>query len=201
MFLVRRNSIQANRVGASSCSDKPTPVVRPPVALAAGIGGRMKRIAVLVALASGCTLAACGSGSSPTTTTTTTAPSAVKNLVATPAIKAALLAAGAAAHHLPVSDYTGLSPGRTFYAYNPADALYWAGAQLVPSTSSQAAQIAAQDDGAYDLFTMRAGGHWTAYQDGFGTVPGSSCGAVVPLPVRTVWGWSTTTPCGGPGGV
>ena|ERR1019366_8221939 len=162
----------------------------------------MKRIAVLVALAAGCTLAGCGSGSSPpATTTTTTAPAAVKNLVATPAVKAALLAAGAASHRLPVSDYTGLAKGLTFYAYDPATGLYWAGAQLVPSPSSQAAQVGVQDDGAYDLFTMRAGGHWTAYNDGLGTVPGSSCGAVVPLPVRTLWGWSTSAPCGGPAGV
>jgi hypothetical protein len=163
----------------------------------------MKRIAGIVMLAAGCTLAGCGGSSAPatTTTTTTTAPAAVQNLPVTTAIKTALLAAGAASHQLPVSDYTGLSNNLTFYAYDPTDSLYWAGAQLVPSTSSQQAQVGAQDDGSYDLFTMTAGGTWTANNDGLGTVPGSSCAVVVPPEVRTVWGWSLSAPCGGPAGV
>jgi hypothetical protein len=100
-----------------------------------------------------------------------------------------------------VADYTGLTKGLTYYAYDPADALYWAGAQLVPSSSSQQAEIGAQDDGSYDLFTMAAGGAWSAYNDGLGTVPGSSCSVVVPSAVRTVWDWSQSAPCGGPAGV
>jgi hypothetical protein len=160
----------------------------------------MKRIVLLVGLAAGCTLAGCGGSSPPATTTTTTAAPAVKNLVVTPATKAALLVAGAASHGLPVGDYTGLAKGLTFYAYDPATGIFWAGARLVPSPHSQAAQIAAQDDGAYNLFTMQAGGPWRAFADGLGTVPHSSCGVVVPLPVRHVWGWSLSTPCGGPGG-
>jgi hypothetical protein len=163
----------------------------------------MKRIAGVVMLAAGCTLAGCGGSSPPptTTTTTTSAPASVQNLTVTTAIKTALLAAGAASHQLPVSDYTGLTAGLTFYAYDPADGLYWAGAQLVPSSSSQQAQVGAQDDGAYDLFTMVAGGPWTAYNDGLGNVPGSSCSISVPSAVRTVWGWSTSTPCGAPAGI
>lgn len=163
----------------------------------------MKRIVGVLTLAAGCTLAGCGGSSSPpsTSSTTTTGPAAVQNLTVTSAIKTALLAAGAASHQLPVSDYTGLTINLTFYAYDPADSLYWAGAQLVPSTSSQAAQVGAQDDGSYDLYTMTIGGTWIAYNDGLGNTPGSSCAVVVPTSVRTVWGWSTTTPCGAPAGV
>jgi cytoskeletal protein RodZ len=167
----------------------------------------MKRIAVVVMLAAGAVLASCGGSSPPatttTTTTTTTTPSGasgVQDLTVTTAIKSALLAAGAASHQLPVTDYTGLTKGLTYYAYDPGDALYWAGAQLVPSSSSEPAQVGAQDDGSYDLFTMTSGGTWTAYNDGLGTLAGSSCSIVVPAAVRTVWGWSLTTPCGGPTG-
>jgi hypothetical protein len=164
----------------------------------------MKRIAVVVMLAAGAVLASCGGSSPPATTTTTsstttsTTSAGAQDLTATSGIKTALLAAGAASHQLPVTDYTGLTTGLTYYAYDPGDATYWAGAQLVPSSSSQPAQVGAQDDGAYDLFSMTAGGTWTAYNDGFGTVAGSTCSIVVPAAVRTVWGWSLTAPCGGP---
>jgi hypothetical protein len=156
----------------------------------------MKRIALLVGLAAGCTLAGCG-GSSPPATTTTTAAPAVKNLVVTPAIKAALLAAGAKLDSVPVSDFAGLAKGLTFYAYDPVHGLFWAGGKLVAKSTSLRAQVATQDDGAYDLFQMHAGGRWIAYADGYGNMQGTRCSIVVPLPVRTVWGWSTKTPCGG----
>lgn len=163
----------------------------------------MKRLATLAGLlgAGALALSACGSSSPPaTTTTTTTAAAAVQNLTVTPAVRAALLAAGAASHNLPVTDYTGLTKGLTFYAFDPTDQRYWAGAQLVPSASSMDAQIGAQDDGAYDLFTKASGGRWTAFNDGLGTLANATCTIVTPASVRIVWGWSTTTPCGAPAG-
>ncbi len=136
-------------------------------------------------------LAACGSSPKASTPVTRTLP-------VTAALTAALLAAGAAGHGLPVADFTGLTKGLTFYAYESSPAGYWAGAQLVPSHSSMTAQVSVQDDGAYDLFTKStATGSWTAYQDGLGTIKGAHCAVVVPASVRTLWGWSTTTPCGG----
>jgi hypothetical protein len=148
------------------------------------------------------TLGACGSttssSSSTTSSTTTSLAATVQNLTVTPAIKTALLVAGAKGHNLPVKDFTGLRVGKTFYAYDPASGLYWAGAQLVPSPASMPAQVSVQDDGAYNLFTRTVSGSWIAYNDGLGTVPGSSCAIVTPHAVRVVWGWSTTTPCGGP---
>jgi hypothetical protein len=122
-------------------------------------------------------------------------------LKVTPGLEAALLAAGAAAHHLPVSDFTGLTKGLTFYASDAAQFTYWAGAQLIPSKRSMAAQVAVQDDGAYDLFTMYGPSlKWVAYEDGLGTTRGAHCAVVVPLVVRVTWHWSPHTPCGGPPG-
>src|SRR5579862_9887845 len=154
-----------------------------------------------IALA-GITLAACGSSGAPrattTTTTSTTAPPGAQNLAVTPAVRTQLVAAAAAVHGLPVSDYVGLAKGLTYYAFDAKDNLYWAGAALVPSPASFEAQVGVQDDGAYNLFTRTAHGPWTAYDDGLGTVPGAKCSVVVPLEVREVWGWSLATPCGGP---
>lgn len=147
---------------------------------------------VLAAITGALTLAACGSS---------TPAQGVKKLAPTPYVQQQLLAAIAASYKFPVSDFTGLAAGDTFYAYDPADHLYWAGAAGVPSPSSMAAQVASQDDGGYYLFTRTATSWWTVYDDGLGTVPGSSCGVVTPKAVRLAWGWSLTTPCGGPPGV
>lgn len=157
----------------------------------------------MAVVAGGVVLAACGSSSPrPTATTSTTSdlPQTAENLAVTPTVRAELLAAAAATHDLPVSDYVGLAKGLTYYAYDPNDQLYWAGAALVPSPSSFQAQVGVQDDGGYDLFTRTKDGAWIAYNDGLGTVPGSKCAAVVPANVRQVWGWSLSTPCGGPPG-
>jgi hypothetical protein len=168
---------------------------------------RSKSVVVGIAVLGALALAGCGSGSSASSTTTsspsgigttTTLSTTVENLHVTPAIREALLAAGAAGHNLPVSDYTGLAPGLTYYAYDPADHLYWAGAQLRASASSMPAQIGLQDDGSYDLFTMPPGGTWTAFNDGLGNLASSTCSVVVPAAVRTVWNWSQTGACGAP---
>jgi hypothetical protein len=125
----------------------------------------------------------------------------VQKLAVTPALSAALLKAGAKAHGLPSHDFARLTAGRTYYAYDPATMTYWAGAQLVPSMGNIAAQVVVQDDGAYDVFVRHPGVGWTAYEDGLGTQPHTRCSIVVPTAVRTVWGWSTSTPCGGPQGI
>lgn len=143
---------------------------------------------LLLPVLAGLVLAGCGSSPSPSAT----------RLAVTDSLSAALLAAGAANHDLPTSDFTGLAAGATYYAWDAQDHLYWAGAQLVPSPHSMRAQVSVQDDGAYDLYTKPKGGSWTAFEDGLGTVPGTNCAIVVPKAVRKVWHWSTSTPCGGP---
>ncbi len=122
-------------------------------------------------------------------TTTTTAPG-TSNLAVTDAVRSQLLAAGATLNSLPASDYTGLRPGETYYAYDAATRTYWAGAGLVPSPTSTPAQVAAQDDGAYLVFDRPQGGAWKAYAVGLaGTPEGSTCPVTVPGAILDLWGW------------
>ena len=112
-------------------------------------------------------------------------------------IRAQLLAAGAATNHLPVSDYTGLQPGETYYALDPATGIYWAGAALDPSPSSYQAQVAAQDDGSYFLFEKvpegSRGGSWVAHQDGLGGIRPSTCPLPLPAAILVLWHWPAGT--------
>jgi hypothetical protein len=123
----------------------------------------------------------------------TTAVAAAENLVASPKVRAALVAAGAKSHGLSATDYTGLVPGQTFYGYNPASSTYWAGAGLVPSSSSQAAQVSVQDDGSYLLFTRSAGASWSAVNVGLAGVAGATCPLTVPAAILSVWHWKAGT--------
>jgi hypothetical protein len=125
------------------------------------------------------------------TTTASTAP-AVQNLTVTDDLRAQLVAAGASLDGLSSSDYVGLQPGVTYYAFDPATQTYWAAGGLDPSPSSMEAQVAAQDDGSYLLFSEPAGGAWTAEDDGLGGVGGTPCPAI-PAAVVAVWGWSAGT--------
>ncbi|HWD08014.1 MAG TPA: hypothetical protein VHA57_02860 [Actinomycetota bacterium] len=118
---------------------------------------------------------------------------AAQNLIVTDALRAQLLAAGAALHGLPTSDYTGLVAGQTYYAFDPATGTYWAGAALSPSASSYQAQVSAQDDGSYLLFEKQSGGTWTAKSDGLTGIPGSTCPLPVPAAVLALWHWTSGT--------
>jgi hypothetical protein len=113
------------------------------------------------------------------------------NLPVTDAIRAQLLAAGASLKGLPASDFTGLAPGSTYYAYDPATQIHWAGAHLVPSPNSYEAQVSDQDSGTYTLFQQPKGGVWLAYRDGGGG--GSGCPAPLPAEILGLWQWSPDT--------
>src|ERR1035437_1957546 len=113
--------------------------------------------------------------SQPTDTTgslTTTGKQAAQSLVVTSEIKSQLLQAGAALNSLPASAFDGLMSGLTYYAYDPATATYWAGAKLVPSSSSLGAQVSVQDNGSYVLFHRPAGKAWTAQDVGLAGLAG-----------------------------
>ncbi len=130
---------------------------------------------------------------SPTTTsaTTTTAVPATSNLVVTDDIRSELVAAGAALNSLPPSAYTGLRPGETYYAYDSTTGTYWAGAGLVPSSSSTPAQVSVQDDGAYLLFDRPQNGSWKAIDVGLaGTPDGTACPVTVPAAILRLWNWA-----------
>lgn len=125
------------------------------------------------------------------TASPTTATAAARNLVASPAVRNQMVAAGAKTHGLKAADYTGLVPGETYYAYDPATSTYWAGAGLVPSSSSMPAQVSVQDDGSYLVFMRPASGSWSAMNVGLAGVAGSTCPITVPTDVIAVWHWKS----------
>jgi hypothetical protein len=135
------------------------------------------------------------SGSSPPASLPPTGPplSQTQNLLATADVKAQLVQAGAATFTLPASDYVGLRPGDTYFAFDAATSTYWAGAALVPRSSSLQAQVTTQDDGSYLVFTMPSGGGWLAYPVGASGEAGGTCRISVPPPILKVWGWAPHT--------
>jgi hypothetical protein len=148
-------------------------------------------------MASALLLTACGSHSPAVTTTsttttvaTTTTTVATKNLSISPPVIKGLLDAAAKYHQLPPADYTGLDPGMTYYAFDPATNSYYAAAGLVPSPHSLQAQIGTQDDGGYNLFIKTASAStWTVFNDGLGAAQGSICPLAIPASVLAVWNW------------
>jgi hypothetical protein len=78
----------------------------------------------------------------------------------------------------------------TYYALDTATHVYYAAAGLDPSPHSLNAQVSAQDDGGYNLFTrtsLRAS--WRVYNDGLGGSDGARCPIVIPASVLKVWHW------------
>jgi hypothetical protein len=104
------------------------------------------------------------------------------NLPVSDDIRDQLVVAGADLVHRPPAEFSGLIPGKTFYAYDPATETHWAAAKLRPA--SQDAGIALQDQNSYVLFEQSAGGRWNPFADGYALNP---CPA--PVSVRDVWGW------------
>ncbi|MGH9044529.1 MAG: DUF4232 domain-containing protein [Acidimicrobiales bacterium] len=115
-----------------------------------------------------------------------------RNLVLSTRVRAQLLAAGAALHRLPISDYLGLSPGVSYYAKDLADGHYWAGAGLLPRPGSYQAEVSNQDRGAYMIFTRSQTKGWHGWETGLTGGP-SACPVKVPSAVLKVWGWAFGT--------
>jgi hypothetical protein len=114
-----------------------------------------------------------------------------RNLVLTSAVRQALVDVGARSHGLRAKDYLGLEKGTAYYAYDAANKTYYAAASLKPSPASMQAEIAAQDDGAYNLFTRASNtSKWTIYDDGLTGGDGARCPITIPAAVRHVWGWT-----------
>jgi hypothetical protein len=112
------------------------------------------------------------------------------NLRVNDAIRAELLQVGAELHGVPASEYVGLTPGKTYYAYDPDTMTYWAGARLMPSATSSRAQVSVQDAGSYTLFKKIKGGLWTAFNDGGGGEEGHGCPQALPASILAMWGWN-----------
>jgi hypothetical protein len=139
------------------------------------------------------TVTASSTGSTSTGSTSTSAATGAENLLVTKALRAELVQAGAAMNGLPASAYTGLVAGQTYYAYDPGTGTFWAGSALVPSHSSQRAQVSVQDDGGYVLFSRPDGGSWKGQPVGLTGTEGAKCPTAVPPPVLAVWGWAPGT--------
>jgi hypothetical protein len=103
-------------------------------------------------------------------------------------LRAELVQAGADLKQIPASEFVGLVPGMTYYAYDPDTLTYWAGAKLRPSPTSERAQVSSQDAGAYTLFKKIKGGLWTAFNDGTAGEP-RGCPQALPASIVTMWGW------------
>jgi len=162
------------------------------------------------AVAASCTLLSAGCSSSPRAENTSTPASSAQtsttaagtapttstpavNVPVTDQIRARLVAAGAAVNSIPVSQYTGLAPGLTYYGFDKVTMTYWAGARLVPATTADnsapsQAQVSSQDAGSYYVFKEPKGGSWTAYAAG-NTGPNTPCPIAVPNDVVHIWGW------------
>jgi hypothetical protein len=160
----------------------------------------MKRSVIIpLLMASTLGFAACGSAatapprgtSTSSVTPTAKAGTLAKNLIVTPAVRKSLFDADAAYHSYPPSDYRGLAPGVTYYAFDSQNDRYYAAAGIIPNSKSMGAQVGTQDDGGYNLFVMKRGAtKWTIYDDGLGGAQDSICPIVIPAPVRKVWNWT-----------
>jgi hypothetical protein len=143
---------------------------------------RLKKLATVALLASASVAATLGLAA-------TAHADAPVNLRVNDTIRAELVQVGAELHGVPASEYVGLVPGMTYYAYDPDTMTYWAGAHLMPSATSERAQVSVQDAGSYTLFKKIKGGLWTAFNDGLGR-EGSGCPQELPASILTMWGWN-----------
>jgi hypothetical protein len=131
--------------------------------------------------------------STSTTGATTSSSPQATNQPVTDALRAQLLATGAALNNVPVSEYTGLAPGETYYAIDGSTGTAWAAARLVPAPVANGAQpsqaqISSQDEGSYTLFRMEPGSAWQAFNDG-NAGPDTQCPVTVPAAVVAAWSW------------
>jgi len=117
-------------------------------------------------------------------------PTGAQNLVLTDTIRAQLVAAAAKLNGLSASDYLGLVHGESYYGFDPATNTYWAGGALDPSPSSQQANVSAQDDGSYFIFSEPAGGSWTAAAEGMAGIDGGTCSVSIPPALVSLWHWT-----------
>jgi beta-N-acetylhexosaminidase len=153
-------------------------------------GGTSPQPQVTVTITHTATAPAGTTGASPTASAT---PGPVSNLFLTPAVRQQLIDARAAVDGFKPSEFTGLAKGNAYYALDNTTGIHWAAAATIPSSSSERAQVASQDDGGYFLFEQPSGGAWKAYSDGLGGTEGSTCPVTIPAGVLAVWHWTPGT--------
>jgi hypothetical protein len=111
------------------------------------------------------------------------------NLAVTDDVRAQLLQAGATLTSHPASEYTGLEPGNTYYAYDPNSETYWAAAALSgPKTFD--AGVMLQDANSYIMFRKSGqGGTWVPFRVGYGPGAAMPPDGNCPLPpaIHDLW--------------
>jgi hypothetical protein len=112
-----------------------------------------------------------------------------ENLRITDDVRARLIQAGAVLTGRPASEFIGMRPGRTYYAYDPNTDTYWAAGALVADPNAFHAGVNLQDQNSYMLFKKSSDGTWIPYADGYGGMQGQSCPIQMPPAVLSVWSW------------
>jgi hypothetical protein len=112
------------------------------------------------------------------------------NLPLTDDVRAELVQAGAVLTGFPASEFTGLRPGKSFYAYLPEGDMYYAAAKLDGAKTEEAA-INLQDQNSYMMFRKAGdpGATWVPTAAGFGPIPAGQAPCPIPQSVRDVWQW------------
>ncbi len=115
------------------------------------------------------------------------------NLPVTDDVRAQLVQAGAVLTGRPASEFTGLRPGKTYYAHVPDSGMYWAAAALQASPSSYWAGVQLQDQNSYMIFYKPGmpGSTWIPTAAGFGPIPAGEEPCPVPESIRDLWQWPT----------
>ena len=114
------------------------------------------------------------------------------NLTVTDDVRDQLVKAGAVVTGRPASEYSGLRPGKTYYAYQPGsvEATYWAAAAL-DGPKTELAGIRLQDQNSYIMFHRDGdpAATWVPIAAGFGAIPAGEEPCPIPQSVRDLWQW------------
>ena len=114
------------------------------------------------------------------------------NLTMTDDVRAQLVEAGATLTGRPAAEFSGLRPGKTYYAYqaNGAYPTYWAAAAL-DGPKWELAQVRLQDQNSYFMFRKDgdAAATWVPIAAGFGPIAAGAQPCPIPESVRDLWQW------------
>jgi hypothetical protein len=142
-------------------------------------------IFISLALTSASAMAAMAAASPAAAATARTA-SAGAQLRVTPLKRPGLVAAFAAARHIPAGDVAGVSPGTLHITFVASTKTYWATASFLPTPRAKASVLLKfQDGGSAGVFTRREHTPWRMV--GSASQP-AGCSVAVPRTVRRAWG-------------